>query len=34
MREYSTLLLRMLRLLNHLTSEEMVNTFIHLEQFK
>jgi len=33
-RQYSTLLQRMLRLLNHLTSEEMVNNFVHLEQFK
>jgi predicted nuclease of predicted toxin-antitoxin system len=33
-REYGLLLQRMLRLLNHLTAEEMVNNFVHLEQFK
>jgi hypothetical protein len=33
-REYGTLLQRMLRLLNHITAEEMINNFVHLEQFK
>jgi predicted nuclease of predicted toxin-antitoxin system len=33
-REYGLLLQRMLRLLNHFTAEEMVNNFVHLEQFK
>jgi predicted nuclease of predicted toxin-antitoxin system len=33
-RQYGQLLHRMLRLLNHFTAEEMVNNFLHLEQFK
>jgi predicted nuclease of predicted toxin-antitoxin system len=33
-REYGILLQRMLRLLNHMTAEEMVGNFVHLEQFK
>jgi predicted nuclease of predicted toxin-antitoxin system len=33
-REYGLLLQRMLRLLNHFTAEEMVDNFVHLEQFK
>ncbi len=32
--EYGLLLKRMLRLLNHFTAEEMVDNFVHLEQFK
>src|SRR5437764_1158066 len=33
-RQYGQLLQRMLRLLNHLTADEMVSNFVHLEQFK
>jgi hypothetical protein len=33
-REYGSLLARMLRLLNHLTAEEMLGNFVHLEQSK
>jgi predicted nuclease of predicted toxin-antitoxin system len=33
-RQYSLLLQRMLRLLNHLTAEEMLGNLVHLEQFK
>jgi predicted nuclease of predicted toxin-antitoxin system len=33
-RQYGLLLQRMLRLLNHFTSEEMRGNFVHLEQFK
>jgi len=33
-RQYGLLLQRMLRLLNHLTADEMVSNFVHLEQFK
>jgi predicted nuclease of predicted toxin-antitoxin system len=33
-REYGLLLHRTLRLLNHFTADEMVNNFVHLEQFK
>ena len=33
-REYGLLLQRMLRLLNQLTREEMIDNFVHLEQFK
>jgi len=33
-RQYGVFLERMLRLLNHFTAEEMVNNFVHLEQFK
>jgi predicted alpha/beta hydrolase len=33
-REYGLLLQRMQRLLNHFTAEQMVNNFVHLEQFK
>jgi predicted nuclease of predicted toxin-antitoxin system len=33
-RRYGLLLLRMLRLLNHVTAEEMLSNFVHLEQFK
>jgi predicted nuclease of predicted toxin-antitoxin system len=33
-REYGLLLPRMLRLLNHYTAEEMIDNFVHLEQFK
>jgi predicted nuclease of predicted toxin-antitoxin system len=33
-REYGLLFQRMLRLLNHLTAEEMAGNFVHLEQFK
>jgi predicted nuclease of predicted toxin-antitoxin system len=33
-REYGVLLQRMLRLLNQFTAEEMINNFVHLEQFK
>jgi predicted nuclease of predicted toxin-antitoxin system len=33
-REYGLLLQRMLRLLNHVTAEEMVNNVVHLERFK
>jgi predicted nuclease of predicted toxin-antitoxin system len=33
-RQYGLLLQRMLRLLNHLTAEEMLGNFVHLEQFK
>jgi predicted nuclease of predicted toxin-antitoxin system len=33
-RDYGLLLQRMLRLLNHFTAEEMVENFVHLEQFK
>ena len=32
--KYSFLLQRMLRLLNRLSAQEMVNNFVHLEQFK
>ena len=33
-REYGLLLQRMVRLLDHFTADEMVNNFVHLEQFK
>jgi predicted nuclease of predicted toxin-antitoxin system len=33
-RQYGVVLLRMLRLLNHFTAEEMLANFVHLEQFK
>jgi len=33
-REYGLLLQRMLRLLNYFSSDDMVNNFVHLEQFK
>jgi predicted nuclease of predicted toxin-antitoxin system len=33
-REYHLLLQRTLRLLNHFSAEEMVDNFVHLEQFK
>jgi predicted nuclease of predicted toxin-antitoxin system len=33
-RQYSLLLQRMLRFLNHFIAEEMVSNFVHLEQFK
>ena len=33
-RDYGLLLQRRLRLLNHLSAEEMVNNIVHLEQFK
>lgn len=33
-RQYGLLLQRMLRLLNQFTGDEMVNNFVHLEQFK
>jgi|SRR5271157_1474789 len=33
-REYGLLLRRMLRLLNHLTAEELTSNIVHLEQFK
>jgi predicted nuclease of predicted toxin-antitoxin system len=33
-RQYGLLFGRMLRLLNHFTSEDMVGNFVHLEQFK
>jgi predicted nuclease of predicted toxin-antitoxin system len=33
-RDYGLLLQRMLRLLNHLTAEQMAGNFVHLEQFK
>jgi hypothetical protein len=33
-RQYGILLQRVLRLLNHFTADEMVNNFVHLEQFK
>jgi len=33
-RQYGLLLLRMLRLLNHFTAEEMLGNLVHLEQFK
>jgi predicted nuclease of predicted toxin-antitoxin system len=33
-RQYGLLLQRMLSFLNHFTSEEMINNFVHLEQFK
>ncbi|MBI2808508.1 MAG: DUF5615 family PIN-like protein [Planctomycetes bacterium] len=33
-RQYGHLLQRMLRMLNHFTSEEMASNFVHLEQFK
>jgi predicted nuclease of predicted toxin-antitoxin system len=33
-RQYGVLLQRMLRLLNHFTSDEMLANFVHLEQFK
>ncbi len=33
-RQYSLLLERLLRLLNHFTAEEMVGNFVHREQFK
>ena len=33
-REYVLLLARMLRLLNHFTAEQMIDNFVHLEQFK
>ena len=33
-RQYGLLLQRMLRLLNHFSTEEMVGNFVHLEQFK
>ena len=33
-REYGLLLRRMLRLLNHLTAEELASNIVHLEQFK
>jgi predicted nuclease of predicted toxin-antitoxin system len=33
-RNYGLLLRRLLRLLNHFTAAEMLNNFVHLEQFK
>ena len=33
-RQYSLLLQRTLRFLDHFTAEEMVGNFVHLEQFK
>ena len=33
-RQYRALLQRLLRLLNHFTAAEMINNFVHLEQFK
>ncbi len=33
-RQYGLLLQRTLRLLNRVTAEEMVNNFVHLEQFR
>jgi hypothetical protein len=33
-RQYGLLLQRVLRLLNHITAEEMINNLVHLEQFK
>ena len=33
-RHYGILLQRMLRLLNHLTAEEMLGNLVHLERFK
>jgi predicted nuclease of predicted toxin-antitoxin system len=33
-RQYHLLLQRMLRLLNHFSADELVNNFVHLEQFK
>src|SRR3954453_12996093 len=33
-RQYGVLLQRMLRLLNHLTAEELTSNIVHLEQFK
>jgi predicted nuclease of predicted toxin-antitoxin system len=33
-RQYGTLLQRMLRLLNHFTTEKMLSNIVHLEQFK
>ena len=33
-RQYRALLQRVLRLLNHITAAEMINNFVHLEQFK
>lgn len=33
-REYGVLLQRILRLLNELTTDDMANNFVHLEQFK
>jgi predicted nuclease of predicted toxin-antitoxin system len=33
-RQYAILLQRMLRLLNHFTCDDLVNNFVHLEQFK
>jgi predicted nuclease of predicted toxin-antitoxin system len=33
-RQFSVLLQRMLRLCNHLTAEEMIGNFVHMEQFK
>jgi hypothetical protein len=33
-RQYGILLKRILRLLDHFTSAEMVGNFVHLEQFK
>jgi predicted nuclease of predicted toxin-antitoxin system len=33
-RQYGLLLQRMLRLLNHLSADEMLNNLVHLERFK
>jgi predicted nuclease of predicted toxin-antitoxin system len=33
-RQYGLLLQRMLRLLNHFTTDEMIGNLVHLEQFK
>ncbi len=33
-RQYGLLLQRMLRLLNHLNADEMLNNLVHLERFK
>ena len=33
-RQYGLLLQRLLRLLNHFTAQELVDNFVHLEQFK
>ncbi|HET6884009.1 MAG TPA: DUF5615 family PIN-like protein [Pirellulales bacterium] len=33
-REYGNLLQRMLRLLNELTADDMINNLVHLERFK
>lgn len=33
-RQFGAFLQRMLRLFNHFTAEEMIDNFVHLEQFK